>query len=428
LPPMRKPVSSMCLTGAPATRSRTVVMKSCQRAAQVRLIRAMVAAASLTPNRSAINSARRSSSVAEIVQIPGVGNRNNADQILFRMVQSGEITRISRGRYGPLRRRAFPTVPYDVPSITPASDPVAPPIEPHAVDVGYTPETRLDPQTVTPEQWVQIGDRYHHQDGGWISDWPRPGLPGCPMPPAIQALYRKSPPAKPPVAPIPPKPARDNGLEEVALREDDRALFDPSVDRDPPPDVAKPAAPSPAAPSSGANGHRAAEIGERRFAICEEEADAEPVERPSKAEPSSFDFDLFLAMLSCMYGKHGLCPPVRLRHFAAGLVADGVSREFCLAAVERHLGEHAASRSSGSADGLLPYLDGLIRHQWNNRRGAARRRVRHDEFVRDWMERDLGVQPAPRRTAGALDEYTAITGRPGRATTNPKGHHHERQL
>src|SRR5262249_51929314 len=42
-----------CVTGAPATRSRTVMTKSCKRAAQVRLIRAMVAATSLTPNRSA---------------------------------------------------------------------------------------------------------------------------------------------------------------------------------------------------------------------------------------------------------------------------------------------------------------------------------------------------------------------------------------
>ena len=49
------------LDGAPATRSRTVSTKSCRRSAQVRLIRAIVAAASLTPNRSAISSARRSS-------------------------------------------------------------------------------------------------------------------------------------------------------------------------------------------------------------------------------------------------------------------------------------------------------------------------------------------------------------------------------
>ena len=53
------PVSSMCFTGASATRSRTVWAKPCKRSAQVRLILAIVAAATLTPKRSAINAARR---------------------------------------------------------------------------------------------------------------------------------------------------------------------------------------------------------------------------------------------------------------------------------------------------------------------------------------------------------------------------------
>src|SRR6202011_4067711 len=43
LPPMRKPVSSMCLTGAAATRSRTAAAKPWKRSAQSWLIRAMVA-------------------------------------------------------------------------------------------------------------------------------------------------------------------------------------------------------------------------------------------------------------------------------------------------------------------------------------------------------------------------------------------------
>jgi hypothetical protein len=44
--------------------------------------------------------------IAEIMQIPGVGSRDNADHLLMRMVKAGEIVRVGRGRYGPLRRRA----------------------------------------------------------------------------------------------------------------------------------------------------------------------------------------------------------------------------------------------------------------------------------------------------------------------------------
>ena len=59
VPPIRKPVSSMCLTGAAATWSRTTSAKPWRRRAQSRLIRAMVAVTSVTPRRSAINSTRR---------------------------------------------------------------------------------------------------------------------------------------------------------------------------------------------------------------------------------------------------------------------------------------------------------------------------------------------------------------------------------
>jgi hypothetical protein len=45
---MRNPVSFMCLTGALATRSRSVPATSRRRVAQARLIVAIVAAASLT--------------------------------------------------------------------------------------------------------------------------------------------------------------------------------------------------------------------------------------------------------------------------------------------------------------------------------------------------------------------------------------------
>ena len=51
----------MCLTAAAFTRSRIASTKPPNRAAQPRLIRAMVAGTSATPNSAAINSARRSS-------------------------------------------------------------------------------------------------------------------------------------------------------------------------------------------------------------------------------------------------------------------------------------------------------------------------------------------------------------------------------
>ena len=49
---IRKPVSSMCLTGAAATWSRTTSAKPWKRRAQSWLIRAMVAVTSFTPRRS----------------------------------------------------------------------------------------------------------------------------------------------------------------------------------------------------------------------------------------------------------------------------------------------------------------------------------------------------------------------------------------
>jgi AAA domain len=132
-------------------------------------------------------------SIAEIMAVPGVRTRDNADQLLSRMVKAGEIARVGPGRYGPLRPRAF---------------------------------------------------------------------------------------KKPDAA---PEPARPNGLNEGALREEDREQFDPffepaTKDAKPRVDRAKPVAPIPAAPSSGAN---ARELAERRFGIREEDAKVEAPPRPS---------------------------------------------------------------------------------------------------------------------------------------------------
>lgn len=59
LPSMRKPVSSICLTAAFATWSHTASAKHCKPATQAWLMRAMVAVARGTPNRSDISVARR---------------------------------------------------------------------------------------------------------------------------------------------------------------------------------------------------------------------------------------------------------------------------------------------------------------------------------------------------------------------------------
>jgi hypothetical protein len=80
---------------------------------------------------------------------------------------------------------------------------------------------------------------------------------------------------------------------------------------------------------------------------------------------ASMDFDLFCATISCMYGKHGLCPPFRLRDFARSWFNDGIAPKHCLDVVDRHLREHATRCRSGSGDRLLPYLDKLIRFEWN---------------------------------------------------------------
>ena len=91
----------------------------------------------------------------------------------------------------------------------------------------------------------------------------------------------------------------------------------------------------------------------------------EDSDRVSQQPAESMDFDTFCATISAMYGKHGLCPPFKLREVASAWLADGIAPEHCLAVVDRFLREHAPGRRSGSLDGLLPYLDKLIRFEWN---------------------------------------------------------------
>jgi hypothetical protein len=88
-----------------------------------------------------------------------------------------------------------------------------------------------------------------------------------------------------------------------------------------------------------------------------------------------------------------LSPPFKIRQVAAAWIASGIDPFHCIAVVDRHLKQHAASRSSGSADGLLPYLDKLIRHQWENRHGAPTRQPQ--------------TRPKPGNALDRWDDYRA---------------------
>jgi hypothetical protein len=105
------------------------------------------------------------------------------------------------------------------------------------------------------------------------------------------------------------------------------------------------------------------------------------------AKSTEFNFDTFCATISAMYGRYGLCPPFRLRNFASAWIADDITPEHCLAVIDRFLREHAPSRRSGSLDGLLPYLDKLLRFEWNRAQLPQRRRP----------------EPRPRNS---IDDYT----------------------
>jgi hypothetical protein len=159
---------------------------------------------------------------AVIMQIDGVGSRNNADQLLSRMVRAGEITRRGIGRYGPPRR------PPDVAQpITPA-----PPQQPVAPIAHQAAEPQPEPR---------------------------------------KAILRD--------------------VHEAAVREEDlNRLF----------------------------GHR-----KEPFAAPRRD-DQRPAERPA------IDFETLVATISCKYGKHGLCPPFRLRDFARSWINDASRRSTAL--------------------------------------------------------------------------------------------------
>jgi hypothetical protein len=141
---------------------------------------------------------------------------------------------------------------------------------------------RLDPTKITGEQWVLIGERYYREDGAWLWGWPRPGLPGCPMPDEIQSLYRKS------------APEVTKGAKQPRTR----------IDL------------------------------------------PEPLEVAESIKPTKFEFETFLATIAGKYVQAQLCPPVRLRDFAADLLASGISPEHCRRSHRRH-GDRAAGRPPG---------------------------------------------------------------------------------
>jgi hypothetical protein len=90
------------------------------------------------------------------------------------------------------------------------------------------------------------------------------------------------------------------------------------------------------------------------------------------AQFGAFKILTFCATISAMYGRYGLCPPFRLRNVASAWIADDITPEHCLAVIGRFLREHARGRRSGSLDGLLPYLDKLLRFEWNRAQHSRR--------------------------------------------------------
>jgi hypothetical protein len=93
---------------------------------------------------------------------------------------------------------------------------------------------------------------------------------------------------------------------------------------------------------------------------------------PPAATTDRIDLHEFVGRIGCLYGRHRLCPPFAIREVAAGWLSDGITPEHCLAVVDGFLREHAPSRRSGSLDGLLPYLDKLIRFEWNRAQQTRR--------------------------------------------------------
>jgi hypothetical protein len=184
-------------------------------------------------------------------------------------------------------------------------------------------------------------------------------------------LRRRAPPPRADVAPIPaaPAPAANGGSHQRQV-------------------APKPAPGIPADPGVPLRDELARELIERRLGIIEDD----PVEAPRPA--ASMDLDTFFATISAMYGKHGLCPPFRLRDFASAWIASGIDPAHCLAVVDSHLKQHAASRSSGSADGLLPHLDKVIRFEWAQQTTSGRR-----------------VQKRRPQPGNALDEWNEYTAR-----------------
>jgi hypothetical protein len=183
---------------------------------------------------------------------------------------------------------------------------------------------------------------------------------------------------------------------------------------------ASPVAPIPAAPWSGASGvsHRAKESSQpardaaapkprtvvrdagemrdlfrhRRGLDPFSEALSHDEDRgPRAATADRIDLHEFVGRIGCLYGRHRLCPPFRLRDFVRSWFNDGITPELCLAVVDRHLQEHATSCRSGSGDRLMPHLDKVIRFEWNRAHPTRRAELERSE------------KPRP---GNSLDEYT----------------------
>jgi hypothetical protein len=103
------------------------------------------------------------------------------------------------------------------------------------------------------------------------------------------------------------------------------------------------------------------------------------------------------ARISNLYGRHQLCPPVRLRDLVASWFAAGIAPAHVIACVERHLKDHAASCQSGAGDRLLSHLNDVVRHTWKDRGATGPQRV--------------GKRPTAGNAVSDWDQYTGRTKR-----------------
>ena len=107
--------------------------------------------------------------------------------------------------------------------------------------------------------------------------------------------------------------------------------------------------------------------------------------------------DTLCARIGCLCTKHNLCPPTALRAIVVGRLSDGIEPAYCFAIIEQDFS--TASIYSGATDRQFSWLDGLIRHSWNEQYHTSRVPSQHQPGV-SVTKRVESVAIAPRSNRG----------------------------